>query len=141
MTGHMQFQSNAIARLLTERAKPRKRQPRGRPRKRDAGHYADILEGHRGILDWHLETFGEPARSEAALYRAFRQHVEQTVSAQGVREMAARDAVIGPRLKTVANKLAEARAFFRNHPEQTPFSGTDFFTHPGSNQHEEECAK
>jgi hypothetical protein len=107
------------------RSAPTQKRGRGRPRKKDESFFADVLRGHLGVVAWHQQTCGAPARSDAALYKAFRWHVAETVEAEGVAALAARDAALGPRLKTVLNTLAEARAFFRKHPEKCPFPGTD----------------
>lgn len=115
------------------RSAPTQKRGRGRPRKKDESFFADVLRGHLGVVDWHQEAYGCPARSDAALYKAFRWHVAETVEADGVVALAARDAALGPRLKTVLNTLAEARAFFKKHPEKHPFSGTDTTAHNESN--------
>lgn len=119
--------ANLIAAMFTAslRSAPTLRRGRGRPRKKDASFFADVLRGHLGVVAWHQETYGAPARSDAALYKAFRWHVAETVEADGVAALAARDAALGPRLKTVLNTLAEARVFFKKHPEKHPFTGTD----------------
>lgn len=116
-----------IAAMLTAPlyAATRPKRGRGRPRRKDAAFFADVLQGHEGVVAWHMESHGGSAKSEAALYQAFRRHVAATVDADGIVAQAARDAVIGPRLKTVLNTLAEARAFFKKHPEKHPFTGTD----------------
>lgn len=131
----MDLHSNPIATTLMASIKrgAASKRNRGRPRKKDAKFYADRLIGHEGIVAWHIETFGVPARSEAALYRAFRWHVAQTVEADGIAALAARDTALGSRSKTVANTLAEARAFFKKHPEKHPFTGTDTTAHSESN--------
>jgi hypothetical protein len=115
------------------RSAPTLKRGRGRPRKKDASFYADVLRGHLGVVAWHQETYGAPARSDAALYKAFRWHVAETVEVDGVVALAARDAALGPRLKTVLNTLAEARAFFKTHPEKHPFTGTDATVRSESN--------
>lgn len=107
------------------RSSPTEKRGRGRPRKKNESFFADVLRGHLGVVAWHQQTYGASARSDAALYKAFRWHVAETVEADGVVALAARDAALGPRLKTVLNTLAEARAFFKKHPEKHPFTGTD----------------
>lgn len=123
----MDLHTNPIATTLMAALQrgPVAKRSRGRPRKKDEKYYADRLVGHAGIVAWYIQTFGEPARSEAALYRAFRWHVAQTVEADGIAALAARDTALGSRSKTVANTLAEARAFFKKHPEKSPFTGKD----------------
>ncbi len=127
--------ANPIAAMFKSslRGNARSIRKRGRPRKKSASYFADVLHGHLGVVAWHQETYGVSARSDAALYEAFRWHVAETVEADGVVASAARDAALGPRLKTVLNTLAEARAFFRKHPEKWPFTGTDMVTRRGSN--------
>lgn len=132
--------TNQIAAMLTEslRRTSGVRRQRGRPRRKTREFFADVLKGHQGVVAWHTTTYGEPARSEAALYKAFRWHVAQTVDADGVVALAALEAATWPRLKTVLNTLAEARAFFRKHPEKPPFTGTDKVEFEESNTQEEE---
>ena len=127
--------ANPIAAMFAAslRNAPTLRRGRGRPRKKDASFFADVLRGHLGVVAWHQDAYGAPARSDAALYKAFRWHVAETVEADGVVALAARDAALGPRLKTVLNTLAEARAFFKKHPEKHPFTGTDTTAHSESN--------
>ncbi len=120
------------------RSAPTLKRGRGRPRKKDASFFADVLRGHLGVVAWHQQTYGAPARSDSALYKAFRWHVAETVEADGVAALAARDAALGPRLKTVLNTLAEARAFFKKHPEKHPFTGTDKTAHSESNHYTQE---
>ena len=123
----MDLDTNPIAAMLTYslRRKACTKRLRGRPRRKTPQFFADILIGHEGVYAWHIATYCKPARSEAALYKAFRWHVAQTVDADGVVALAAREAATWPRLKTVLNTLAEARAFFRKYPEKWPFTGTD----------------
>lgn len=132
--------ANPLATMLTgslrRRVKPKR--ARGRPQKKTLEFFADVLMGHEGVVAWHQATYGDPARSDAALYRAFRWHVAQTVEADGVVALAAREAATWPRLKTVLNTLAEARAFFRKHPEKWPFTGTDKTARQASNHCVEE---
>jgi hypothetical protein len=119
--------ANPIAAMFESslRGNARSKRKRGRPRKKDVSFFVDVLRGHLGVVAWHQETYGVTARSDAALYRAFRRHVAEGVEVDSVVASAARDAALDPRLKTVLNTLSEARAFFRKHPEKCPFSGTD----------------
>ncbi len=139
--GHPEsLRDNPIASMFTSSLQrtPVSRRGRGRPRKKDAAFFAAVLRGHLGVVTWHQETYGAAARSDAALYKAFRWHVAETVDVDGVAAIAARDAALGPRLKTVLNTLAEARAFFKKHPEKSPFTGTDTQATNDSNHTKEE---
>lgn len=105
------------------RVMPKPKRGRGRPRKKDAAFFADVLQGHLGVVSWYRDRFGVDPRSDAALYKAFRHHIGAAAHAEGEVAKAARDAVLDPCLKTVLNTLAEARTFFRNHPDKCHLPG------------------
>lgn len=112
------------------RVMPKPKRGRGRPRKKDAAFFAAVLQGHLGIVSWYRDRFGVDPRSDAALYKAFRHHIGAAASAEGEVAKAARDAVLDPCLKTVLNTLAEARTFFKNHPEKCHLPGQTYGREP-----------
>ncbi len=134
----MELQTNAIATYLrVRRSEPAPSNQRGRPRKRTESHYAEIMRGHIELLDWFEETHARGPKSDAELYRAFREHVAKTIQCDRAIEAAAVDDLIGVRMKTALNVLGEARRFYREHPEKGPFTGMDEQGPQASNQDSE----
>lgn len=118
------FETNAVATLMRgfqpqPRPTPRKR---GRPRKRSAAFFGEVMRGHRSIAAWFEAEHGRQANSDVELIESFRAYI---VNLAPTESREANVLSIGCSLKTVQNVLGEARRFFKEHPEKSPFFGVD----------------
>lgn len=100
--------------------RPDKRKP-GRPLKRSADYFRELLKAHREVVAWFVAERGCQPCSDVQLYTAF---FGWQFENNGQRAGRASSTDFQGALKTLRNELAEARRLERANPGNDVVSGT-----------------
>ena len=105
---------NLTFNLFDRYAKPKLEpvpRPPWRPKTRTPEHYAALIEQHKAITEWFLQTFGRPHKSDSELLKAYLADEYQN---RGLRAWRVNGQEAAGMVKTMLNELSNARQLFPN---------------------------